>query len=124
LLAQELQEVITKHIGQELADNTDEFPYQINFTANAQDKVKIVVRWPDDAPPAHNSRIISSMLHHISDGHWKPPMVESVYRYGMEKDQSEVASQIIQEWGQASQTTLHEALCVSPRQVFSTQEKQ
>ena len=122
-LAQELQEVITRHIEQALADNKtddtfDGYPYQVIFAANDKDDVKVCVRWPVDGPPALSVRTLGAMLHHISEAHWKPPMISAVNKTGLEQKQPEIAGQILQQWGQATHETTGETLCVPPRQVF------
>jgi hypothetical protein len=120
---QELHEAITKHTEQVLADRADSaldgFAYQLIFAVNEQNNVKITVRWPRDGSPAESVRAISSMLHHSSEGDWKMPMIAAVKRHGDENEEMEVANQIIHEWGQASQESAGEALCVPPSKVFA-----
>lgn len=126
---QELQEAITKLIAQVSEANEDEalkdFPFQLLLAADTKDNVKVTVRWPDDALPAQAVHTISSMLHHVASGHWKPPMIKAVEKHGMENDQVETASQILQtlyqHWGQ--QPDMDNAVCVPPRRVFARGEQ-
>jgi len=121
-LGQELQEVITKHTGQEPTVKEDPalkgYPFQVIFGADAKDNVKVTVRWPEDAPPAQSVRTVATMLHHISAGHWKPPMISAVKKQGADQKQAEIAGQILQEWGGATHTTVADHTCVPPRAVF------
>jgi len=120
-----LQEVITKHTEQASAAKEDDaiqnYPFQVIFAADAKDNVKVTVRWPQDAVPFQTVRTIATMLHHISAGHWKPPMIESVKKYGTDAQQIDVSMEILREWGQARQAILSEATCVVPRSVFRPQ---
>jgi len=96
------------------------YPFQVLFATDEKDNVKVTVRWPDDAPSAKCVRTISSMLQHISSGHWKPPMIASVKQHGMNTQQTDVAEQIILQWGNTTQNTVSDILCVPPRRVFMT----
>ena len=118
----ELQEAITKHIEQVSAAKEDkalkDSPFQVLFATDAQNNVKVTVRWPYDAPYAQSVHIIASMLHHISAGHWKPPMIASVNKEGINCGQLEVAQEILHEWGRVTQIQTSDVVCVPPRQVF------
>jgi len=122
-LAQELQEVITRHTEQELAAKADKaldgYPYQVIFAVDHKDNVKVTVRWPEDAPPAQTVRAIAHTLHHVSAGHWKAPMISATKHFGIEHNQGEVAGQILQQWAQAATKESSGRPCVSPRQVFA-----
>jgi hypothetical protein len=126
-LEQELQEVITKHTERESAAKVDDalhgFPFQVLFAADEKDNVRVTVRWPDDAPKAQSVRTIASMLHHVSMGHWKPQMVASVKRHGVNDQQTDVANEVLHEWGNATQTAVSDAVCVSPRNVFARKQQ-
>jgi hypothetical protein len=119
LLGQELQEVITKHTEQESDDALDGFPFQVLFAADEKDNVRVTVRWPEEVPKAQSVRIISSILHHVSTGNWKPQMIASVKRQGLNDQQTDVASEILHEWGSATQVIVSDTVCVSPRNVFA-----
>ena len=125
---QELQEAITKHIEQVLEAKEDNalegYPFQVLFAADAKDDVKVTVRWPKDASPAQSVRTVATMLHHISVGHWKPPMIAAVKKQGIDSGQPEVAGEVIREWGQATQVQVSDNICVSPRQVFARNNQQ
>jgi len=125
-LANELQEVITKHTEQESAANKDValegFPFQVIFAVDYKNNVKVTVRWPPDAPPAQAVRTIASILHHSSSGHWKSPMIEATKKFGVENQQVEVSGQVLQQWAGANHKEVGSRLCVSPRQVFHAQK--
>jgi len=121
-LEEELQEVITKHTEQQCSDSALEgFPFQVIIAADENENVKMTVRWPDDAPPAVSTRIISSILHHVTSGHWKPPMINAVRTHGMESQSPDVAGQILLQWGSQTQEVVKDEICVSPRHVFLRQ---
>jgi len=124
----ELQEAITRHIEQVSAAKEDAalegYPFQVLFAANADDDVKITVRWPTDASPAQSVYTVATMLHHISAGHWRPPMVSAVKKQGIDSGQPEISGEVIREWGQATQIQMSDNICVSPRQVFARNNPQ
>ena len=95
------------------------YPFQVLFAADENDNVKITVRWSADAPPAKSVSIIASMLHHISAGHWKVPMVTAVKNNNADNQQVEVSDNILRQWTQAIQKVSPKATCVGPRQVFA-----
>jgi len=103
---------------------TDGFPFQVLFAADDKDNVRVTVRWPKGAPPAQSVRTVASMLHHISAGHWKPPMISSVKKQGEDSGQKDIAGEILREWGQATQVQVADNLCVGPRQVFMRNPQQ
>lgn len=119
-----MQEVITKHIEQELVDEAlDGYPYQFICAINEKDEVKITVRWPEDTLPAKTIRTISSMLYRLSAGDWTHPIINSVQKQGVKNKQIDVSSAIIQEWSLETQAAMDnnnsDTMCVSPRQVFA-----
>ena len=94
------------------------FPFQVIIAADAQDNVKATVRWPHDTPSANIVKTLAAMLHHISEGHWKPPMMAAVTECGNNQSQADVAVQIIQQWNNQSASVKADELCVKPSQVF------
>ena len=94
------------------------YPFQVLFAADAKDNVKITVRWPNDVPNVQSVRTVALMLHHISSGHWMPPMVASVRKHGVDSKQIDVSTEILREWSQATQIQVSDQVCVGPRQVF------
>ena len=121
-----MKEVITKHTEQALAadDNASlaNFPFQLIVAADEEDNVKIVVRWPEEARPSTKVRTLAHMLHHVSEGHWKEPMINAVKKNGADTKEPEISGQILQQWGQAHQEVIGSTVCMPPRRVFLTKQ--
>ncbi len=121
-LERELDEVITKHIAQELEAEKDDaltgYPFQVLFATDHENNVKVTVRWPSDAPPANTVRTIALMLNHISTGNWKQAMASAVKKHGLETKQTEVTNEILCEWNDSMQVTISDNICVPPTLVF------
>lgn len=94
------------------------------FATDKDDNVRVTVRWPNDALPAKSVHTIASMLNHISSGHWKPPMIVSVKKQGVENQQTDIAGQILLEWGNITRIMVEDTTCISPRQVFARHHEQ
>ena len=121
---QELQEAITQLIEQASANTKypflKDFSFHVILAADENDRVKVSVDWPKSASVEKSAEVMSSILFHISEGHWTLPIVQAIKNRGEEDDCQPTSMAILNAWKDKTQTkdSLDESQFVLPSRVF------
>jgi len=85
--------------------------------------LNVGIAWPKGVQPSQIAQVMSTMLHQISSGAWKSPMVGAVQNCGLDNNQMDISQAILELWSGMVTEERGGSLCVDPTQVFKGQSE-
>ena len=97
--------------------------FYITFKSDMSGDLNVGIAWPKGVQPSQIAQVMSTMLHQISSGAWKSPMVGAVQNCGLDNNQMDISQAILELWSGMVTEERGGSLCVDPTQVFKGQSE-